>query len=73
METILKFNKEDSVELAQAMNGPNLTYILFDLDQWLRNLIKHTDKKEILIDEVREKLRELMGERGLTFDDKIFT
>lgn len=86
METILKFNDnniEDDIKFESCIRGQDMSFILWDLDQWLRfeyrrdnGNTKPLENTEISIRDakiVRSKLRELMEERGLNFVNKIFT
>ena len=77
MEAIIKFNLPDEApEYETASKAWELSMIIWDLDQWLRSETKYQqldDKTHEAYDKVRDKLRELMSDQGLTFDSKIWT
>ena len=73
MEAILKFNlPEDNQEFTLATNGLNFWSVLWGLDQHLRSLTKYAsdDTPESTVNalqEVRDKLYELMNENNVDF------
>ena len=78
MKATLVFNLPDEhQEYAVANKGFDLSMIIWDLDQWLRSELKYreslTQEQGDVYEAVRDKLREIMSEHGLTFDDEIFT
>jgi len=75
MEAILKFNlPEDHPEFEMATKGSDMHSVLWEMDQWLRAQYKYMPDESYSEDkyntyfEVREKLREIMFERGINFD-----
>ena len=76
MRAVLTFNLPDEQqEYALANKGSSLSCILWDMDQWLRSETKYEtldEKTYEAYDKVRERLREIMYEHGLTFDNEIF-
>lgn len=76
MIATLRFNLPDEQqEYALANKGSDLSLIVWDLDQWLRAETKYAtldEKTYEAYDKVRDQLREIMHEHGLTFDDEIF-
>lgn len=64
MKAILEFDFEKSGEetaFMLAKNGAQLSYQLDDFQQWMRNLIKHTEKETWPdLEQVREKLWEFL-------------
>ena len=73
METTLKFKEEDRAELELALNGGNLMGVILELDNWLRAEEKYKERSSIKIEEVRDQIRALLSDNGLTFDSIIFT
>ena len=75
MKAILKYKlPEENAEFTMATKGSDLAFIIFDLDQWLRQNYKY-ESGEISVEaaeKVREKLRDLMFEKDLSFDSLIF-
>jgi hypothetical protein len=66
MKAILEFNlPEDKQEFELATKASKMYCTLWDLDQWLRSEIKNKDKE---LDDVRDKLRELMYDNRIDFD-----
>lgn len=53
---------QETEEFLLAQNGGKYKAALDDLDNWLRNLAKYENKKNVTIEAAREKLRELMNE-----------
>lgn len=73
MKAILKFDlPEESHEHEAAMRGQSLAFVIWELDQWLRNEAKYGARNELPTDEVREKLREVMAQHGLTFESPLW-
>jgi len=58
---------DDQHDLLCATQGETLSFILWDFDQWLREQIKYRDRNEL--QEVRDKLYEIMRDRGVNLDD----
>ena len=66
MRAILEFSfPEDKQEFELATKALKMYSTLWDLDLWLRTEIKYKDKE---LDEVRDKLRELMTDNRIDFD-----
>ena len=66
MKAILEFNlPEDNQEFELHTKALKMYSTLWDLDVWLRSEIKYKDKE---LDEVRDKLRELMSDNRIDFD-----
>lgn len=78
MKATLTFNLPDEQhEYAMANKGIYMTNIIWDLDQWLRSELKYngsiTEIQGNIYEKVRDQLRDIMSEHGLTFNDEIFT
>lgn len=74
MIVTLTFNlPEEKDEHTLAIKGSDYWSALWDLDQWLRDIIKyHSDDKDLNIDTLevcRNQLREIMSEHGVSLDD----
>ena len=67
-------DNDDSLNLDYALNGWKMSIILWDLDQHLRGLSKYGNDadRNIDVDTMREKIREIMSDYGLTFEDRMF-
>ena len=60
---------EETEEFMLAVEGGNWKNVIWDLDMvWLRNLEKYEDKETVTIEEIRDKIRELLDAHGLTMD-----
>ena len=73
MEAILKFNlPEEQTEFDNAVNGGKWSIVAWELDQHLRSQLKHndklTEKQYDTLQEVRDKLWEIVNEYSLNFD-----
>ena len=69
MKAILEFNlPEDEPEFRVAQDGGKWKSVAWDFDQWLRNVIKHTEEKPCPQD-IRDKFYEILEDSGVTFDD----
>ena len=73
MKAILEFDlgdPDDAAMHARSLRATAAYNTLWDLDQWMRNSTKHVEPKDhpdaIAI---REKLHEIMADRGVSFDD----
>lgn len=70
MKVILEFDPfEDAEELKLAQEGARWAVVVSDLDQWLRNAIKHGDndeKEEKFLETIRSKLWSLCEKRDLS-------
>ena len=56
---------EDKEEYQDAVNGTNYKMVLEDLDDFFRTKVKYENKNYVRCDVVREKIAELMNDRGL--------
>jgi len=66
MKAILEFQlPEDNQEFELYTKALKMYSTLWDFDIWLRSEIKYKDKE---LDEVRDKLRELMNDNRIDFD-----
>lgn len=69
MKVILEFDLPEETDLYQhAMNGTRYLYVLQELDNELRSLVKYENKEVISIEKVRDLIRSLSDERGVTLD-----
>ena len=62
---------EDKHEMEMCLNGMKWYLLAWELDQYLRNRLKHENLSEDAykaLDEARDKLHELRSENGLSFD-----
>lgn len=67
MKATLEFNlPEDQSDFQIAATSMKWAISLWDLDNWLRNLIKHGDREELQI--VRDKIYEIMDTNNINFD-----
>lgn len=66
--TFLRPEHED--ELREALNAPRFNSVLWNLDQFLRNEVKHGDDevKGTHYQQVRDKLWSLMEDEGLSLE-----
>ena len=75
MKAILEFDlPDDEYEYKAASKGKDYLFVLWELDQWLRGEIKYNDakytKKEyLLLEKVRQQLRDEMINHNVTFDE----
>lgn len=73
-ESTAKFKIEttDDSEFYMYFNGKNSYFALYDLDQYLRNTIKHGGEDENLdldlLQHCRDKLHECMEDNGVDFE-----
>ena len=64
---ILEFKlPEETEDHEVAVNGGKWKSLAWNLDQWLREQIKYSEKDEF--QPVRDKLHELAQDQGLTID-----
>jgi hypothetical protein len=62
---------EDKEEMEMCLNGMKWYLLAWELDQYLRGRLKYEpmiDKEYEVLQQTRDKLHELRGENGLTFD-----
>ena len=67
------YSTNDSTDFGYAFNGLNFLLSLWDLDQWLRAQVKynaeeHTGEVTDALDDVRNKLREIMDDHDVNLD-----
>jgi len=74
MEAILKFElPEDKEEFDAATKGMDWAILAWDIDQWIRNRLKHQTEKlqtssaKEELELLRNELHELMQDNGLQF------
>ena len=66
MKAILEFNlPEDNQEFELHIKASKMYCTLWDFDVWLRSEIKYNGKE---LNEVRDKLREIMNDNRIDFD-----
>ncbi|HAZ07953.1 MAG TPA: hypothetical protein DCZ01_05380 [Elusimicrobia bacterium] len=59
MKAILEFDlPEESSEHKLALEGGSWMSVCHDLDQWLRSIQKHGDRKSLSVDEMRARIHE---------------
>jgi len=77
-KAILEFdlNEHDDVEAhKRAVKSLDLVIALWDIDQYLRSLLKYGDECSIteeqykILDETREKLHDILREKNISFDE----
>jgi hypothetical protein len=67
MKAILEFTfPEDQDEHTDALNGANWKSVVWELDEWLRQQIKYSNREDL--QEVRDKLFELRDVRDLILE-----
>lgn len=66
MKGILEFDlPEESGEHQTAIDGAKWKGVVWELDQWLRGHLKHGEPEKVTLQEVRDKLYELLNEDNL--------
>ncbi len=73
MEVIIKFSDEDAAEDAKtALDGWKYRAVIWEIDQHLRNEIKHNEQLSSEVDkayeELRDKIREFLSDSNLTME-----
>lgn len=66
MKVTIEFDDQD--DAMTAMQGGDWKLIVWNLDQYLRYTIKHSDKDETDLQTVRDRLYELVNEYNLNLD-----
>jgi hypothetical protein len=69
MKSILEFDLSEPDEAKnhlRAIHANNAFMVLWEMDQWLRNEIKYNNRE--VLQEIRDKLSELMEDVGISFD-----
>jgi len=70
MKATLTFTlPEEDSEHRLAINGHKYYSILWEFDQWLRGEMKYQDHETVGTEAARDKLRELMDNDGVNFDE----
>lgn len=75
MKAILEFNLDEPVDEAahmRAIKATDMAVVLWDMDQYLRGLIKYGELDESVdkaLQEARDKLHQLMNERVVDLDE----
>ncbi len=57
---------EEKHEHLSAVHGSEYQSALWEIDQWLRNLVKYEDRTVVQIEDVRKRIRD--ETEGLPFD-----
>ena len=71
MEAILKFDlPEEADDFDNAINGYKFKFILWSMDQHLRNIVKYGENEEAveIAEELRNKLREYFSEYNVSIE-----
>lgn len=71
MKATLEFNlPEDELDLSNAINGNKFKLILWNMDQHLRNIVKHSENEEAveIAEELRNRLREYFSEYNVSIE-----
>lgn len=63
---VIECEDHDTAEIELALKASSFQAALWDLDQWLRSQIKYTDLEKGDLQEVRDKLHEIINEHGIT-------
>lgn len=66
MKITIEFDDQD--DAITAMQGMDWKLIVWNLEQYLRYTIKHSDKDETDLHTVRDRLYELVNEYNLNLD-----
>jgi len=75
MRAVLEFNLDEPVDQAahmRAIKATDMAVVLWDMDQYLRGLIKYGELDESAdkaLEEARDKLHQLMSERVVDLDE----
>lgn len=69
MKYVLSLETEDINELSLFMNAHKYKNVLYELMSQIRTDIKHSDKETIFLEELREKIIQLLDDEGLSPDD----
>jgi hypothetical protein len=75
MKATLEFNLDDGDDKAahlRAIKALDMAIALWDMDQYLRGLIKYgelDDKVYQALEEARDKLRDILNERSIDLDE----
>lgn len=66
MKVTIEFDDQD--DAMTAMQGGDWKLLVWNLDQSLRNHIKHSEKDEPELQSVRDRLHELLNDFNLNLD-----
>jgi hypothetical protein len=69
MKYVLSLETEDINELSIFMNAHKYKNVLYELMSQIRTDIKHSDKETIFLEELREKIIQILDDEGLSLDD----
>jgi len=69
MKYVLSLETEDINDLSLFMNAHKYKNVLYELISKIRTDIKHSDKETIFLEELREKIIQLLDDEGLSLDD----
>lgn len=69
MKYVLSLETEDINDLSLFMNAHKYKNVLYELISQIRTDIKHSDKETIFLEELREKIIQLLDDEGLSTDD----
>jgi len=68
METVLKFNSDETQSAQRAFRADDAYSKLYDIDQTMRSIVKHDHMKGATIYEVADMVREMIHEDRLLED-----
>ena len=63
-------NPDGRRHLRDALQGEDMRIVLWELDRWLRDIIKYKDEDEYCFEEMRNKLFELCDEYSIRLDEE---
>lgn len=75
MKAILEFDLDegqDKTAHLRCVKAVNMAIALWDMDQYLRGLIKYGELDDVVyktLEETRDKLREIMSENSIDLDE----
>jgi len=70
MKATLVFSlPDDEAAHRLAVNARRYWTVLWDYDQWLRGLAKHSDEDGDWAEKARDKLHEMLAGEGVSLDD----
>ena len=72
MKIILEFDGyEEQSEIYYALHGHKYAFTLHELDNKLRQIIKHGESEFILVSKVRDWIYEILQDHGISMYDEI--
>jgi len=77
MKAILEFDLEDGGDKMahlRAIKAVNMAIVLWEMDQYLRGLIKYGELDDLTyktLQDTRDKLKEIMDDNGVNLDELI--